>query len=109
MSDLHPHMLCTEPSSPKEAIKYLVILNILRSLTHLRTEMPSGDMILVSTRMVSRMPPHTMKQSKRLKRDTKYAWRPRLYIFSSISAVNRASSTLLAVSVESKEKQIKET
>jgi len=35
--------------------------------------MPRGDMIFVSTRIVSRIPPHTTKLSNRLKRDTKYA------------------------------------
>ena len=55
----------------EEGGTHLVILNIRRRRTQRSTEMPKGDMILVSTRMVSRMPPHTMKQSKRLKSDTK--------------------------------------
>ncbi|TNN65170.1 hypothetical protein EYF80_024577 [Liparis tanakae] len=63
--------------------------------------MPSGDMILVSTRMVSRIPPHTTKLSKRLKSETK----PRLYIFNSISPVKSASSTLLAMSEEEEEEE----
>lgn len=51
----------------------LVILKIRSKRTQRNTEMPRGDMILVSTRMVSRIPPHTTKLSKRLKSDTKYA------------------------------------
>lgn len=50
---------------------HLVTLKIRRRRTHRNTEMPSGDMISSSTKMVSVMPPHTTKQSKRLKRDTK--------------------------------------
>lgn len=64
----HPH---PSPASGATRPTHRVILKILRRRTHLSTEMPSGDMTLVSTRMVSRMPPHTMKQSKRLNRDTK--------------------------------------
>lgn len=52
---------------------YLVILKIRSKRTQRNTEMPRGDMILVSTRMVSRIPPQTTKLSKRLKSDTKYA------------------------------------
>lgn len=52
---------------------YLVILKIRRRRTQRNTEMPRGDIILVSTRMVSRIPPQTTKLSKRLKSDTKYA------------------------------------
>lgn len=52
----------------------LVILKIRSKRTQRNTEMPRGDMILVSTRMVSRIPPHTTKLSKRLKSDTKYAY-----------------------------------
>lgn len=52
---------------------YLVILKIRSKRTQRNTEMPRGDMILVSTRMVSRIPPHTTKLSKRLKSETKYA------------------------------------
>lgn len=53
----------------------LVILKIRNRRTQRKTEMPRGDMILVSTRMVSRIPPHTTKLSKRLKSETKYACR----------------------------------
>lgn len=76
-----------------------VTLKIRSKRTQRNTEIPSGDMIAISTRIVSVIPPQTTKQSKRLKRDTKYACRPRLYIFTSISQVNIASSTLLATSV----------
>lgn len=79
---------------------YRVTLKILRSRTQRNTEIPSGDMTASSTRMVSTMPPHTTKQSKRLNRDTKYACRPKLYIFTSISNVNIARRTLLATSKE---------
>lgn len=62
------------------------------------TEMPRGDKVPSSTRMVSKIPAHTTKQSKRLKSDMKYWRRPSAYIFSSISATKSASSTLLALS-----------
>lgn len=77
---------------------HLVTLKILKSRTQRNTEMPRGDMISSSTRIVSVIPPHTTKQSNRLKRETKYAWRPKLYILTSISQVNRAKRTLLAIS-----------
>lgn len=51
----------------------LVILKIRSKRTQRSTDMPRGDMILVSTRMVSSIPPHTTKLSNRLKSDTKYA------------------------------------
>lgn len=54
-------------------ITNLVILKIRSKRTQRNTEMPRGDMILVSTRMVSRIPPHTTKLSKRLNSETKYA------------------------------------
>lgn len=63
-----------------------------------RTEMPRGDKVPSSTRMVSKIPAHTTKQSKRLKSDMKYWRRPSAYIFSSISATKSASSTRLALS-----------
>lgn len=63
--------LSSEATRLLKEFQYLVILNILSSRTHLNTEIPSGDMIFVSTKIVSRIPPQTMKQSKRLKRDTK--------------------------------------
>lgn len=50
---------------------YRVTLKMRSSRTQRKTEMPSGDMMASSTRMVSTMPPHTTKQSKRLKSDTK--------------------------------------
>lgn len=81
---------------------HLVTLKIRKRRTQRNTEMPRGDMISSSTKMVSVMPPHTTKQSKRLKRETKYAWRPRLYIFTSISQVNSARRTLLAISGKTK-------
>lgn len=62
------------------------------------TEMPRGDKVPTSTRMVSKIPAHTTKQSKRLKSDMKYWRRPNAYIFSSISATKSASSTRLALS-----------
>ena len=80
-----------------------VTLKILNRRTQRNTEIPSGDMISSSTRMVSVIPPHTTKQSKRLNSETKYACRPRLYIFTNISHVKRASSTLLATSETQRE------
>lgn len=81
---------------------YLVTLKIRKRRTHRNTEIPRGDMISSSTKIVSVIPPHTTKQSNRLKRETKYAWRPKLYIFTSISQVNRAKRTLLAISGKTK-------
>lgn len=77
---------------------YLVTLKIRRRRTQRNTEIPRGDIISNSTKMVSTMPPHTTKQSKRLNRDTKYDCRPKLYIFTNISQVNKARRTLLAIS-----------
>ncbi|TNN73252.1 hypothetical protein EYF80_016415 [Liparis tanakae] len=47
-------------------LSYRVILNILSSRMQRSTEMPMGGMNCSSTSSVSRMPPHTTKQSKRL-------------------------------------------
>lgn len=81
---------------------YLVTLKMRKRRTHRNTEIPRGDMISSSTKIVSVIPPHTTKQSNRLKRETKYAWRPKLYIFTSISQVNRARRTLFAISGKTK-------
>lgn len=48
---------------------HLVTLKILRRRTHRSTEMPRGCMAPTSTNVVSRMPPQTTKQSKRLKKE----------------------------------------
>lgn len=48
---------------------HLVTLKILRRRTHRSTEMPRGCMVPTSTKVVSRMPPQTTKQSKRLKKE----------------------------------------
>lgn len=48
---------------------HLVTLKILRRRTHRSTEMPRGCMAPTSTKVVSRMPPQTTKQSKQLKKD----------------------------------------
>lgn len=85
---------------PPSRSSYLVTLKIRRRRTQRNTEIPSGDIISSSTKMVSTMPPQTTKQSKRLKRDTKYDCRPRLYIFTNISQVNKARRTLFAISGE---------
>ena len=50
-------------------LTYLVTLKILRRRTQRSTEMPRGCMAPTSTRVVSRMPPQTTKQSKRLKKE----------------------------------------
>lgn len=74
----------------------LVILKIRSKRTQRSTEMPSGDMILVSTRMVSRIPPQTTKLSKRLKSETKYAcgggW--------GVGGGNPISMTFFSVSIQ---------
>lgn len=48
-----------------------VILKILSSRMQRSTAMPMGGMTSSSTRSISRMPPHTTKQSKRLNRAMK--------------------------------------
>lgn len=65
--------LCSINTNITNVFIYLVILKIRSKRTQRNTEMPRGDMILVSTRMVSRIPPQTTKLSKRLKSETKYA------------------------------------
>ena len=57
----------THPPPPPPT--YLVTLKILRRRTQRSTEMPRGCMAPTSTRVVSRMPPQTTKQSKRLKKE----------------------------------------
>lgn len=73
----------------------LVILKIRNKRTQRKTEMPRGDMILVSTRMVSRIPPHTTKQSKRLKSETKYACRETTQKFSHLLTSLEVNSLFL--------------
>ena len=51
---------------------YLVTLKALRSLIHLRTDMPRGGMISWDTSTNSRMDEITTKKSNRLNRDTMY-------------------------------------
>lgn len=67
--------LTTTPIQETPAVRcghpYLVTLKILKSRTQRNTEMPRGDMISSSTKIVSVIPPHTTKQSNRLKRETK--------------------------------------
>lgn len=58
-------------SDSARRVYYRVTLKILSSRTQRSTEMPSGGMISISTSTVSRMPPHTTKQSNRLKNATK--------------------------------------
>lgn len=84
---------------------YRVTLKIRSRRTQRNTEMPRGGMISSSTRTVSRIPPHTTKQSKRLKNATKYPCNPRLYIFSNISTVNNDRRTLLAMSMRETQKE----
>lgn len=55
------------PSPPPHT--HLVTLKILRRRTHRSTEMPRDCMAPTSTSVVSRMPPQTTKQSKRLKKE----------------------------------------
>lgn len=83
---------------PQSSFPNLVILKMRRSRMQRSTEMPRGDKVPSSTRMISKIPAHTTKQSKRLKSDMKYWRRPSAYIFSSISATKSASSTRLALS-----------
>lgn len=60
--------------------------------------MPSGVMTSRETRMISRMPTPTTKQSKRLKRDMKKVLGPSAYNWTNISRENRTRSTLVATS-----------
>lgn len=92
------HLGAVSCQHPRTSLPNLVILKMRRSRMQRSTEMPKGDKVPSSTRMVSKIPEHTTKQSKRLKSDMKYWRRPSAYIFSSISATKRASSTRLALS-----------
>lgn len=60
--------MASVPSYPSPHT-YLVTLKILRRRTHRSTEMPRDCMAPTSTSVVSRMPPQTTKQSKRLKKE----------------------------------------
>lgn len=54
---------------PPTTHTHLVTLKILRRRTHRSTEMPRDCMAPTSTSVVSRIPPQTTKQSKRLKKE----------------------------------------
>lgn len=81
---------------------HLVTLNIRNSRTHRSTDTPSGSIHSFLVRMISMIEPMTTKQSKRLKSETKYPWKPRLYILRNISKVKRTTKNILALSVERK-------
>lgn len=51
---------------------YLVTLKTRNNLTQRNTDIPNGGITLVCVKTISVMLPITTKQSKRLKRDTKY-------------------------------------
>lgn len=48
----------------------------------------------------------TTKLSKRLNKDTKYPWKPKLYILSNISNVNSTTKNKLATSEKEKKEKI---
>ena len=52
-------------------ISYLVTLNVLRSLTHLRTDRPRGGITSWKVRIISNKLLSTTKKSNRLKSETK--------------------------------------
>lgn len=79
-------------------IMYRVTLKRRSSRMQRRMEIPMTDITSMRTRMSSRIPTDTTKQSKRLKRDMKYDGRPIAYIFMNISTANRDNSTLLVLS-----------
>ena len=54
--------------------------------------------------MASTILNNTTKLSKRLNNDTKYPWKPKLYILSSISTVNSTTKNKLATSEKKIEK-----
>lgn len=54
-----------------KAASYRVILNILSRRMQRSTEMPMGGMTSISTSSISRIPPQTTKQSKRLNKAMK--------------------------------------
>ena len=74
----------------------LVTLNILSRRTQRRTETPRGGMMSNFVKKISDMDPMTTKVSKRLKRETKYPWKPREYILRNISIVNKTTKKRLA-------------
>ena len=88
-------------------MNYLVALNILSSLAHLSTDTPSGFMSLVLVNIASMIEHITTKQSKRLNNDTKYAWKPKLYILMSISNVKITTNIRLAISAKNKKSSFK--
>ena len=88
-------------------MNYLVALNILSSLAHLSTDTPSGFMSLVLVNIASMIEHITTKQSKRLNNDTKYAWKPKLYILMSISNVKITTNIRLAISAKNKNSSFK--
>lgn len=78
---------------------YFVTLKTLKRRTHRSTEIPSGGMMFVWNRTISPILPITTKQSKRLNSDTKYPWKPKLYILRNISIVKSATKNMLVYSV----------
>lgn len=74
--------------------QYLVTLNTRNNRTQRSTDIPNGGIKLFLVNTISKMLPKTTKQSKRLNNDTKYPWKPKLYIFSNISIVNRATKNI---------------
>ncbi len=73
-------------------------LKTRNNLAQRNTLTPSGGMTPVAVKMASTILHITTKQSKRLKRDTKYPWKPRLYILRNISNVNNTMKNKLATS-----------
>ena len=81
---------------------YLVALNTRKSLAQRNTLTPRGGMTFVRINITSTILHSTTKQSKKLNKETKYPWKPRLYIFTNISRVNRITKNMLAISEKEK-------
>lgn len=80
-------------------------LKIRSKRTHRSTETPRGSIHSFLVKTISVIDPITTKQSKRLKSETKYPWKPRLYIFRNISSVKSTTKNIFALSIKMKERR----
>lgn len=97
--EIKKSLVSTEKFTPS-FLTYLVTLNTLRRRTQRSTEIPNGGIMCVWNRIISPILPMTTKQSKRLNNDTKYPWKPKLYILRNISIVKSATKNMFVYSVE---------
>lgn len=84
---------------------YLVALNTLSNLAQRNTLTPNGGITFVNIKMASTILNNTTKLSKRLNKDTKQPWKPKLYILRNISNVNSTTKNKLATSEKEKKKK----